>query len=620
MLSTAVVYGDTTPTTSSSYQAPPNRLIVPPGDINIDGVDYVITNDGFYFSQGSPDFSVMRIQPFYGSVSITVFILALSVFLSWISVIALHISSRRRPWLQTACLILNAGVLTSTLARGGKCLSQQYSNGYEDPWELVNALIYGYNYTVPQLICLAVSWMAHFQIILMLFEKPRQKIVLQWIAAILWILEVIFWSIVYFRRHNAFYYQDGDGTYTDTNSQGVRAEPNEYETASVGDDASVLNWPLRRHMLIVAVVFELFLCALYFACVIWHTILQRRHAYAKKNIPIAVISILVMLAPLGFVPLFLLAPASGWAGFITSAVDGVTLVVVWNWLDAITNAEREEQQKGIMGRRIYDDLAMDFVLSKPKGKRRNEQEYEDATELSNMDFSHQRDVSSDSLDDEPPSRASVSPIGRNQPVYLDAVLNWPANTVKKKTRALKKKLHLMTLPTSGNGGEGSMAHRRRQIRASGNATSSTASSSGMARFMHPYNSHTVYQVSAAASDRDDASNISNEAMENLAGDLTQLPIAQRGTSPNDSTSDGSSDFDVVDRVDDINLLDNMAHGYEFMATNSANTGLHGLPHDDDDGDGVEQDDAPPDAYPPLAGFGPGDYWDDKSHPLGGPSG
>lgn len=633
----------------------PNRLIVPPGHLDVDGNRYTITNDGFYFLQGKPDPLVMEVQPFYGSVSVIAFVLSLSVFLSWISVIALHLSPRRRPWLQSVCLLLNAAVLTSTLARGSNCLQDQYNLGYEDPWELVNVLIYGYNYMVPQFIGVAVSWMAHFQVILMLFRRPRQKFVLQWIFAVLWIVEVVFWGIVYFRHHHAFYYVDPEnGPY---GTQGVSFEPNEFTLRT--DNGEDVSSNSQHHMLIVAVVFELFLCTVYLTCVTWHTILQRAHAYTRKNIPIAIVSILVMTAPLGFVPLYLVAPSSGWAGFLVTAVDGVTLVVVWNWLDAIANAERDEQRKGIMGRRIYDGLATQLTIAESRHQpprsghcHTHNGHTDDSSYVSNVDLNESGRTSHESSGDENeglrPHNYALSefmsmdstrrsPVTqKSHPVYLDAILNWPANTLKKKTRHLKRKLNVMVLPSANVKSEPERVTRVRYR--------SGGPKSEMAKYIHPYSSTATYKLEPNQSTCSGAS-VSRQASTQLLSSPADQRIFENST-PDSTNSNDSFDIEVVEQEDDMSRGVIEGHLLQPTAVGMTSHSLSTFPHTDasaqpnvitptsaeDENPQMTastsylpytarentSDEALPDAFPPLEGYGPGDYWDDKAS-MAGPS-
>jgi hypothetical protein len=275
--------------------------------------------------------------PFYGSIGPIIYTLAGATALAWLLLILLIISTKRRPWLQKFSAFALAAFLTGILVDATLALNEQYVQGYHDAFDLKKSIVFGLEFQIPAVIVQSIIWLAHLQILLRLFKRRKEIVIIKLVGSTLWCLDLAFWL-----------------TSVLTNRQQQQTE-------------EMIPGP----WMILAFSFEIMLVAAYALCVFIFTVRKRRFAYNRRTMVIAVISAAALTSPLVFLSFFVTTWISGWAVYITLVLNGAGNVIVWDWLDIIEALEKQEQKSGVMGRQIYEDeMAYEFdVNRRPSDKK-----------------------------------------------------------------------------------------------------------------------------------------------------------------------------------------------------------------------------------------------------------
>lgn len=278
--------------------------------------------------------SLMYQEPFYGSVIPMAYSLAASTVVAWLLLILLFIAQKKRPWFQKFTTLFVASSLTVFLAQATSMLERQYYAGYYDASELRHAIFGGMPFRVLEVFMTLFVWIAHLQVLLRLFERPKERRVIRVIGAILAICDTVMWSLVNF------------------------VVPRHSHNQSIHDIIPVL-----------AYLFQIALSVVYAVAVVLYSIRKRRFAYSRKQQPagliVAIISLTTITLPLIF---FILDLAqywlTGWSEFIRWVSDVAASIVLWEWVDVIEKQEREEQKSGVLGRQIFEENDPEFYQAR----------------------------------------------------------------------------------------------------------------------------------------------------------------------------------------------------------------------------------------------------------------
>lgn len=260
-------------------------------------------------------------QVYYGSVIPVACAVSISTVVAWLLLILLFIAKKRRPWFQKFMTLLVATSLTVFLSHTTRILEQQYDLGYLDARELRIRVFGSLAFRILEVIFLLVVWLAHLQVLVRLYESPKERLLIKSIGVALAAINTIMWSLVNFLVP----YHTGNHT-------------------------------LEVAIPVVADVLQITLQVTYAGLVVFYSIRKRRFAYHPQSLVIASISLLVILTPLAFFILGIAAhkKITGWSEFLRWVSDAAASVVVWEWVDVIERLQKEEQKAGFLGRQIYD--------------------------------------------------------------------------------------------------------------------------------------------------------------------------------------------------------------------------------------------------------------------------
>jgi hypothetical protein len=262
--------------------------------------------------------------PFYGSVAPIVYTMSGATSLAWLLLLLLIISEKRRPMFQMLATGFVAASLTAILSDVTQTLKEQYANGYLDAYAL-RMEVFGTTWVKAlTLVNGFVLMFAHIQVVLRLFNRSREKLIIEVVGLLLIGLNIIFWCLAVF------------------------TQPVEVNV-------------IATKFGIVAMTFKILTESAYCLAVLIFSIRKRRYAYTHQTYSIAILSVITLLSPI-FVLSFVFLPwATSWATSATVVMNTAATVVVWDWIDSIEAQEKKEQKSGVMGRQIYEpEVAAQF--------------------------------------------------------------------------------------------------------------------------------------------------------------------------------------------------------------------------------------------------------------------
>ena len=265
-------------------------------------------------------------EPFYGSVIPIAYTISATTLVAWLLFILLLIAQKKRPWFQTFMTLFVATSLTVFLAKTTSVLEEQYDMGYHDAEELRHSIFGSMSFRVLEVLSVLIVWMAHLQVLLRMFERSKERLIIKWAGVVLAVIDCTFWCLTNFLVP---YHTD--------------------------------NYLIRDIIPVLAYLFQITIQVVYAGAVLIYSIRKRKFAYHRKSLITAFISIAAVLMPLIF---FILDLAeywiTGWSEFIRWVSDAAASVVVWEWIDVIEKLEREEQKNGVLGRQIYEENDIDL--------------------------------------------------------------------------------------------------------------------------------------------------------------------------------------------------------------------------------------------------------------------
>lgn len=257
--------------------------------------------------------------PFYGSVTPFAYSISATTIMAWLLFILLIIAQKRRPLFQKIAVCALGVTLTAVLAQSSDVLRRQYKQGYQNIHGLLVEVTRGLTFEILDVISTTLLWLAHLQVVLRLFQEPQYRFLILGVGALLVMLYVIFQCLTYFKEWaDALDLADRFGA------------------------ISILNYVIQYVIILV-----------YVLAVVIYSIRKRRHAYRPRVMATAIISLLACVSPLVFTSMCISSYwFEGWATFVNRICSAAASVVVWGWLDAIERSEKDEQKTGVMGRKL----------------------------------------------------------------------------------------------------------------------------------------------------------------------------------------------------------------------------------------------------------------------------
>lgn len=275
-------------------------------------------------------------NPFYRSVIPIAYAVSATTVVAWLLLILLFLAKKQRPWFQKFMMLLVSASLTVALAHTTRVLEQQNQRGYLDAVELRHEIFGSLAFRILEVLSILVVWMANLQVLLRLFERAKERMIIRWVGVILAVIDTTLWCLVNFFVP----YHTGNHVVTDV-------------------------------IPVLAYLFQISILLIYAGSVVFYSVRKRKFAYNKRHsLIIAFISLTAVMMPLVF---FILDLANywivGWSEFVRWVSGAASSVVVWEWIDVIERLQREKQKTGVLGRQIYDDD--EYGIHLPSSKRTN---------------------------------------------------------------------------------------------------------------------------------------------------------------------------------------------------------------------------------------------------------
>lgn len=490
-------------------------------------------------------------DPFYGSVTPIAYTASATTVMSWLLLVLIFLSQQHRPLLQKAATLVIAISLTVSLADITKSLQHQYVRGYQDADELRQKVYNGLAYQILRIISGVILWLSHIQVALRLYEKPWQRISIKTVGAVLVILDLI-----------------------------MQCLSNYYKPVAYFNDR------FHSPFYVILYVVELIILVVYALVVIIYSVRKKKYAFNHKALAVGCISIASLLLPIVFLTMgaanYWLA---GWTGFASRVCSIAATVIIWGWIDVTEKIEKDQLKTGVMGRRIHKKNSTYF--NDGEMKTESNDNYDDDEDGDEDDESNNNNNNNNNTGSQQPSSKMKGPsekfpwswfkshwiISRGdsansgstsygQPVTTDDPFP-PSRTddhdnTNHQPSALREEYDIteQSIPTTNSNYDGDNA-----------VISNVAGENGVTRHFHPVR----------------RSNRSNAPIPNASSDQN----FDRSNNGDGDNYNGDEDY----------YIDSSPTG-ENVATTSRQP----------------PNTPPPDAFPPLPNFNPGDYWDEKAPP------
>ena len=281
------------------------------------------------------------VQAFSQTITPLIFATACTVTLSYVFFFVTVMSRSKRPWLQRGAALSVLISLTLVADLMYLELEDQHMSGNVYSAPRLRDVRTRTVLKVFRLISNTLLWLAQVQVLIRLFPRHRDKIVIKWTGLALIVLEVVFAVLNDFYHPSPF----------NPNS------PNELVPA----------------IPVLTYLFHIALGVLYIICVFFYTFTSGRwrHAYAFRNSFAAVFSICAICTPTVFFCLDIWnAQVEGWGDYVRWVGSIAASVLVWDWVDRIEERVDKDTKTGVLGREVFEDEMNDSKNSKKKDKRK----------------------------------------------------------------------------------------------------------------------------------------------------------------------------------------------------------------------------------------------------------
>lgn len=287
--------------------------------------------------------SEMPVEPFWQTITPIIFMLSLSVVLVYVFFLVSLMAHSRRPWLQRLAAL--SAVVSLTLAANlmWKDLERQHSRSSLYNANELRAIRTNTALKVLRIISNSVLWLAQVQVLIRLFPRHRDKIVIKWTGLCLIVLETVFAVL----------------------NDLVHPSPVNPKSTNA----------LIPAIPVLAYIFHIALDVLYAVFVLFFTISSGRwrHAYALGNVLIALVSTVAISSPVVFFCLDIWNnQVKGWGDYVRWAGSVAATVLVWDWVDHIETRIVKDTKIGILGREVFEDEMHDGKKKNSNAKTRGD--------------------------------------------------------------------------------------------------------------------------------------------------------------------------------------------------------------------------------------------------------
>lgn len=270
------------------------------------------------------------VEPFWRTVTPLIFMIAFSVTLVYILFLVSLMAHSRRPWLQRLAALSAVVSLTFAAVLMWRELEKQNNMTKVYNADELRAIRTDTALKILRIISNSIIWLSQVQILIRLFPRHRDKVVIKWTGLCLIVLGTVFAVL----------------------NDLVHPSPvNPKSTSS-----------LMPAIPVMAYIFHITLDALYAICVLFYTVSSGRwrHAYALNNLLIALVSIVAFCSPVVFFCLDIWnSQVEGWGDYVRWACSVAATVIVWDWIDHIEARIVKDTKMGILGREVFEDEMYD---------------------------------------------------------------------------------------------------------------------------------------------------------------------------------------------------------------------------------------------------------------------
>lgn len=270
------------------------------------------------------------IQPFWQTVVPMIFAVAISVTVAYVLLLVTIMARSRRPWLQKVAALSAAVSLTLAADLMLSELRREHQGAVSYNTERVRDIRTNDALKVLRIISNMTMWLAQVQVLIRLFPRHRDKVIIKWTGLCLIVLQVVF-SVL-----NDF----------------IHPSPvNPNSTNAIVPAIPVL-----------AYLFHIAIGVVYAVCVLFYTLTNGRwrHAYAPRNLIVAGASIFCIVSPVVFFCLDIWNDrVEGWGDYVRWSACVAASVIVWDWVDHTEARITKDSKTGILGREIFEDEMYD---------------------------------------------------------------------------------------------------------------------------------------------------------------------------------------------------------------------------------------------------------------------
>ncbi|OWB58962.1 hypothetical protein B5S28_g5071 [[Candida] boidinii] len=252
----------------------------------------------------------------------------ITCFLTFVIFTKQYLSTQRPSYLLKSSCLISSILLIGLYIYSLVNLTNQHYSGEISAEILVETLVDLVGFNIVYLLSFLLLLMTQVQITMRLFPRTKEKRVIFFLGVSLSVITQILWSI---------------STFT----------PSSYDFST---DDTIAIIPAFVYLLRIS------LSALY-SCLVCVFFVSKRQFLFKSEIYLLTITMIISVnLPIGF---FIADVSNIWVNELSEVFNitcyNISNVVSWEWINRITQLEKTEQKKGVLGRPMYDE---EFLLKK----------------------------------------------------------------------------------------------------------------------------------------------------------------------------------------------------------------------------------------------------------------
>lgn len=330
------------------------------------------------------------IPHFLQSVIPAIFILASTLAIVYVMLLAILCSSRLSEWPKLQLLSLGFSTFTMTLTLGlvTKTLNDQAIRGYFSGPELTHFIDNNLLISILFLISGVICRISEVQILLVLFKRPVESKVIFWLGTLLTLTHTSLWIcfLCFADSNNSSIASSDDIIGWASGTDGNNNISSNYNSTLINE--SIGSYNVGSQLLSAAqealaafeYLFKISMSILYCCCICAYCIIQRKVAFCTRGLTvIGTLSLISIFLP---VALFILDITNSNISLFGDWMDYVDLVallgstvIVREWIMRAKFQERKRQNESVLGRQIYADDENGFIYNHNPNRSLDKQEY-----------------------------------------------------------------------------------------------------------------------------------------------------------------------------------------------------------------------------------------------------